>query len=380
MNGEKQFKRIISGESKGVLPDTARLVLSGLSGLYGAVVNDRNGMYNRRATDPRIVVDVDVPVISIGNITVGGTGKTPMVSYVCSYFLKKGMKPVVLSRGYKAKDNKISTIVSDGTNILVTPEESGDEAYLLAKKLPGCAVVIGRSRIQSAQIAVEQLKADVLVMDDGFQHRKLNRDLDIVLLDATNPFGYENVLPRGLLREPLSGLNRADLVILTKTDQVESVDLTAIEERLRRLAPQLRWVSSVHNPQTPLLLRDWKNGSVSQDNFLPEGQPLLAVSAIGNPASFTKTIHSAGYTVIDELSFRDHHNYSDKDVLFILAKANATGVKGIVITEKDAVKLMKFDQAVDSAIPFYVLPIGITITENDDFLENALAAYGKEKI
>lgn len=379
MNGEQQFKRIINGDAKGILPSAARTILGGLSSVYGAVIDDRNSMYSRRAKDSNIVVKIGIPVISVGNITVGGTGKTPMVSYLCSFFLQKGMKPAVVSRGYKAKDNKVSTIVSDGNTVFLTPPDSGDEAYLLAKKLPGCAVVIGRSRVDSAQIAVNQLGADVIIMDDGFQHRKLGRDLDIVLLDATNPFGYEHLLPRGLLREPLSSLNRADLAIITKADQVSPEALLAMEERIRRLAPQLRWVASTHKPKEAILLTHWQEGSGEESEPITAEQPLLAVSAIGNPKSFIRTIQTAGYSVIDELSFGDHYSYTDKDVIVMIEKATLIGAAGIIVTEKDAVKLAHLVEASNTTIPFYVLPIDIEITENEDLLDSALTIFRKDQ-
>ena len=233
MKGEQLFKHIISGQMQGSLGDALRGGLEKASKVYERVVEYRNERYNH----PHRVLHMPVPVISIGNITVGGTGKTPMVRYVCEVLDTDQHTVSVLSRGYKADNNKKPIVVSRQGTVDVSSFISGDEAWLLAKTLPNANVIIGSKRVESAKIAVEDMHSDVLVLDDGFQHRALGRDADIVLIDASHPFGYGAVLPRGLLREPLTNLKRATYIVLTKTNQVEPEQLEALREEIHTLAP-----------------------------------------------------------------------------------------------------------------------------------------------
>ena len=327
MNGEDIFKSIVSGEDQSILGDVARAGLSLLSKGYKKAVTMRNAKFDAN----KGVVKVSVPVISVGNITAGGTGKTPMVRLICDILGQKGFHPTVLSRGYRAKDNSQNTIISKHGSILVEPEESGDEAWLLAKVLPKSSVIIGRNRIESARIAIEELGADYLVMDDGFQHRALHRDKDIVLIDASNPFGYEHVLPRGLLREPMEGLARAAVYTLEA----------------------------------------WANGDEGHPIGTDSDLPIMAVSGIGNPKSFTKTLEGCGYDVVHTMGFGDHHDFSDDDVVEIWKQAFAHQAKAIMITEKDAVKLSQLHTIEDLKIPILVLSIGIEfISGKQEFIEN----------
>ena len=189
MNGEEIFKDIVSGNNDTILGDVARKGLGWLSKAYEKGVTLRNDKFDAG----KGVTRVNVPVISVGNITAGGTGKTPMVRFICDALIKQGKHPAVLSRGYRAEDNKKNIVISNNGEMLVEPSISGDEAWLLGKVLPHTGVVIGRERVALAHIAINELGADILVMDDGFQHRALGRDKDIVLLDASNPFGYDYV-------------------------------------------------------------------------------------------------------------------------------------------------------------------------------------------
>lgn len=380
MNKEHIFKDIVSGKSKGLVPHISRSLLGGASQLYKRAVEARNAMYDRRIDDERYVYHASVPVISVGNITVGGTGKTPFVMYLSKYFRSKGLFPVILLRGYKAKDNKHSHIVSDGHSILMKPEESGDEAYLLAKALPHCGVIIGRSRSESAQLAVEKLGAQVLILDDAFQHRKLYRDLDVVLIDCTNPFGYGHVLPRGLLREPLEGLSRAHIIVLTKTDQVEEQVKYHIYQTLKEYAPEAHICETIHASKKIISLGQWMEQRAAHrvsvdDDEAHTPQALFAVCAIGNPQSFLATIRQGGYDVIGSLPYMDHHDFTPIDIQNMIDAAKGTKkAEAIVITEKDAVKLgpkillAKYQKE----FPFYVLPVTIDFTAHREALSKAL--------
>lgn len=367
MNGEDIFKHIISGEDQSILGDAVRSGLSLLSKGYKKVVTMRNSKFDAN----KGVVRVSVPVISVGNITAGGTGKTPMVRFICDILGQKGLHPTVLSRGYRAKDNSQNTIISQNGSILVEPEESGDEAWLLAKVLPKSSVIIGRNRIESAHIAIDELRADYLVMDDGFQHRALYRDKDIVLIDASNPFGYESVLPRGLLREPIEGLERAHIIVLTKVDQVDPGVVAALRKRLARMLPQKPVYETIHKPRAVYTLEEWADGAEGNAVGLDSDLPMMAVSGIGNPQSFTKTLEGCGYNIVNTMGFGDHHDFSDDDVVEIWKQAFAHQAKAIIITEKDAVKLSQLHTIEDLRIPILVLSIGIEfISGKQEFIEN----------
>ena len=208
-------------------------------------------------------------------------------------------------------------------------------------------------------------------MDDGFQHRALHRDKDIVLIDASNPFGYEHVLPRGLLREPMEGLARADIIVLTKVDQVDPGLVAALRKRLARMAPQKPVYETIHKPRAVYTLEAWANGDEGHPIGTDVDLPIMAVSGIGNPQSFTKTLKGCGYDVVHTMGFGDHHDFSDDDVVEIWKQAFAHQAKAIMITEKDAVKLSQLHTIEDLKIPILVLSIGIEfISGKQEFIEN----------
>lgn len=360
MKGEQAFKRLISGQIKGPLAAVGRSGLALLSKGYEKAVAIRNDKYDRQGG-----VQALVPVISVGNITAGGTGKTPMVQYIGSHLLSQGHKPAVLSRGYGAKDTKTNRIISDGQELFVTPQESGDEPWLLASSLPGMGVVIGRERAVSAKIAVEQLGADVLILDDGFQHRALARDLDIVLVDAVTPFGYGHVLPRGLLREPMTSLKRADIVVLTKTSLASPKAVEAVKEQVRAIVPDMPIACTNHVPKGVQRLDDWINGCKRQPVGTDKNYKYLVATGIGQPQSFVETLERQGYTVVGTLAFGDHHAYTDEDVVRMWTDAFASGADAIFLTEKDAVKLATVEAMKDLKLPVNVLSIGIEFAEGE---------------
>ena len=367
MSGEALFKSIVSGENQSILGDIARSSLGFLSKGYEKAVSMRNAKFD----EGKGVTKVTVPVISVGNITAGGTGKTPMVRFICDVLTQKGLHPTVLSRGYRAEDNKKNIIISKDGTMLVEPSISGDEAWLLAKVLQKSNVIIGRERSKSAEIAINELGADCLVMDDGFQHRTLARDIDIVLIDASNPFGYDHVLPRGLLREPLSGLQRAHIIVLTKVDQVAPGIVSGIRKRLSQLVPNIPIYETTHKPQFMYTLDEWTNGTAGAPVDSYKDQRIMAVSGIGNPHSFTQTLTDVGYNVVHTLPFGDHHDFTNDDVVDIWKEAFAHQADAICITEKDAVKLSQLHAIEDLKIPILVLSIGIEfISGKQEFIEN----------
>lgn len=355
---ESQMKTIMSGEDSYWWGSLARKMLYPLSCVYGAIARQRNRKYD----SGNGVTTVAVPVISVGNITAGGTGKTPMVRYICDYLSKQGQKPAVLTRGYGAADNSHPLIVSQWGHIEVNNKASGDEAYLLAQSLPTSSVIIGRKRRDSAQVAMDTLGATVLVMDDGFQHRALGRNVDIVLIDAANPFGYGHVLPRGLLREPLEGLARATAFVLTKADQVRREALDDIREVLQQYAPHTPVFTTVHRPVALYASKTWPQQSLPIDYAVEK--PVMLVSGIGNPQSFMLTVEAIGYDVNYHIAYGDHHDFTADDVTHMVVAAKDKGAQAIVTTEKDAVKLRDLWNGVD--MPLYVLAIGIAFRDKEE--------------
>ena len=376
MKKDRDIKRLMKGEYPFIGSDVARTVLYGLSKIYGYAIHRRNMQFTKKANNPHVVHYAEVPVISIGNITAGGTGKTPFAVYVCRLLQSWGYRPAVLMRGYKATKSKVGCIVSDGREILATAEESGDEAYLLAKLLPEVPILIGSNRVKLAKEAKDKVGADVIVLDDGFQHRRLGRDLDIVLIDATNPFGFGYMLPRGLLREPIASLERADIIVITKTDQANKERLPLIESVI---APYLHGTSPVHaahkvgRPYPLQIGADADTKGRDDISIDVSRQAVYAVAGIGSPQSFLESLREIGATVVDTAIYRDHHIYTAHDVEKIVQAAEKVGATVIMTTEKDAVKLAPMVEKTGTSMPIYILPIELQIIKNTSELEKTIA-------
>ena len=319
------------------------LLLPPLSALYGAVTRSRLSLYQRGTFH---TTKLDRPVISVGNITAGGTGKTPLVEWIAKTIAARGKKVCILTRGYGRENPQRQVVVSDGTSILATPGEAGDEPYLLATKLLGSAVVISNiDRISAARYAVENFNVDCFVLDDGFQHLRVARDLNIVTVDATNPWGGGELLPYGRLREPLSGLSRADCVVLTRCDQATHLD--SLRAELSDL---------IHD--RPVFLSKMQ----PVKNLLPTG-PVAAFCAVGNPQSFFTQLHTAGYEVVLEKTYADHHSYTQQDITHLLNETSRAGATNLITTAKDAVKL----RSLSFTLPWHVFEIEVAIENEDAF-------------
>lgn len=360
--GEAYFHRLTQqGPTKG-LDKLIWPILQGLSQVYTAAVV---GKINRYIGEKGAQVRLPVKVISIGNITVGGTGKTPMACYTAAFLEQMGYRIALLNRGYKAKLEGDVAILSDGTQCLLTPEEGGDEPYLLAKKLPHVPVVIGCKRALTGAVAVQQFAPDVLIMDDAYQHWSVYRDLDMVLIDSTNPFGNGRVIPSGILREPLAHLNRAHLIILTKTDQ--SKDLEGVYRTIRCYNKKAPIIESVHKIKGLCSYESWNEGKGEWKTL--DTKKVMAFSAIGNPASFHHLLETLGYDIEDAICFEDHHSYTKKEVHTILQEARKKGCY-VVTTEKDAVKLDTLVEKKEDLL--YILAIEIEITKGKDIFEQCV--------
>jgi len=326
---------------------------------YGGAVRIRTLLYSKGLFNSN---RLPCPVISVGNITVGGTGKTPLVMALAQGLMERGIPVVILSRGYKG--NKPSgPLVSDGQTILLSPEESGDEPFLMAQTLKGVPILIGKDRFINGQIALQRFGVRGLLMDDGYQHLQLHRDLNILLVDSHIGFGDHHLLPRGILREPLAHLRRANLFVLTK---VENIDMC---KPLEKLLLQ-------YHPSSPVFHSDYEpRGLVGPKEEWDElhslkGKKVLALSGVANPEYFSFLLKKCGMQIVSEAIFPDHHRFTNKDLASI--EATSKGVDWIVTTEKDMVKLKKLN--IDS-LPLRALRIEMKIWEEEDFYKKIMEIF-----
>ncbi len=342
--------------------------------LYKTGVHIRNAGYRKGLLRTR---RLSCKVLSIGNITAGGTGKTPMSIYVASAIRRMGLRVAILSRGYQGACEKSGGVVSDGSTVRMDPAQAGDEPYLMASKLTGIPVLVGRNRYRMGQIAIDRFDTDVIVLDDGFQHVALARDLDILLLDDRRPFGNRHLLPRGTLREPVSALARSDAVVLTRTAKPESVSFDSI----RSIVKHRPVFKSHHHPRILKIVGSRKPPLSDQPGaaFPPRktflaGRSVFAFSGIGGNADFHQTVQGLGCTLLGSMDFPDHHVYSDGDLERIDRAAFDAGAELLVTTEKDYVRIA------DGEHPFSrdlaIVGIETAFTEDTDgflrFLETRL--------
>lgn len=326
-----------------------RFVLLILSGIYYVIVELRRWLYKTKIFRS---YSLPCPVICVGNITVGGTGKTPAVITLAKILAADGKKIAILSRGYKRKKITDSVIVSDGHKVLLSPEESGDEPYLLAQNLTGVGVVVGKNRVKTGQIALEKLGAQIIILDDSYQHFRLKRDLDIVVIDCLEPFGRKHLLPRGFLREPLRNLVRAELFLLTRTDQVTTNELAKIKDELIKINSSALIVESLQEFYRLERLNSQSHITPERISLL-QAREIITLSSIGNPLSFEKALESLGAKIIKRLRFPDHYQYSYAVLEKIFKEAGGTA---IVSTEKDAVRMIgKFSGLGD------ILVVGVSL-------------------
>jgi tetraacyldisaccharide 4'-kinase len=307
------YRRIVSGQDRRPGVGILRFVLGAVALIYGLVMRGRNLLYaigilrSRRAS---------VPVISIGNLTTGGTGKTPLVIWLCNYLRNNGLHCSILTRGYKTQ-----------------PDQITDEPALLAKACLDTDVIVNPNRVAGAQKAVSVYQAQALVLDDGFQHRRLKRDLDIVAVDATCPFGYGRVLPAGLLREPKGGLSRADAVIITRFDQADAEQMQQLEMKIQKISPNITIAKAAHKHTGAVTFQNEKLNLVEL-----RSKKIFAFCGIGNPDAFFRCLEQNGLSLIETQIFDDHHSYTQDEMKQIFERAQSCGAEMILCTQKDWVK------------------------------------------
>ena len=318
-------------------------LLKALSFLFAAAVGVRYFLYR---TGILRRYPLGIQVISIGNVTAGGTGKTPVTEIFARTLAAEGRKVAILSRGYRRKEapwwRRMFTqviepplVVSDGRHVLLDSETGGDEPYMLASNLPGVAVVVDRNRVKAGRYAIKRLGCDTLILDDGFQYQKLKHSVEVVLVDSTNPFGNGNMLPRGILREPARHLKRADIVFLTKCRG----DVSAVREEIRRYNSKAEIVECNHSPKS---LKDVWSREEYPLSWL-QGKTTCTLSGIASPKGFENSLRHLGAKVVWCERYADHHRYDSSEVLYALNRTADMGADALVTTEKDAVRFPRLE-------------------------------------
>jgi tetraacyldisaccharide 4'-kinase len=339
------FRDIVSGRRRGWAAFTARGILSLAERAYRAAITWRNRRFDQGRAD---VQRVDVPVISVGNLTLGGTGKTPLVAWLARWYRRRHVRVTLISRGYGAKTSL-----------------SNDEFRELAARLPDVPHLQNPDRVAAAWIAIDELETQLILLDDGFQHRRLARDLDIVLVDATEPFGYERVFPRGMLREPIASLRRADVIALTRCNLVSAEQRESLHRRIQSVAAQAVLVDVAQRPATLLTA----SGVERRLEEMPNG-PILAFCGIGNPSAFRQTLVAMGWPLDDMRVFPDHHDYDHATIVNL--KRWASGhpqSKAVICTHKDLVKI-RVDRL--GPLPLFALTLQLEIGQGREDFEAKL--------
>ena len=327
---------------------------------YRGLLDTRAWLYARGVLRCR---PLGVPVVSVGNLTVGGTGKTPAVELVVRTLLELGQRPAVLSRGYGRRGHGVR-VVADSSSIRLDADEGGDEPVLLARRLPGVPVVVGANRYEAGRDAVARFGVSAIVLDDGFQHRTLAKDLEIVMARARAPWGNGRLLPGGPLREPLTALARAHLIVVTGARAADDVAEVSTAARVHAAAvpvlaarhvPSECWDAASRRPLGPEALR---------------GLKLFGFAGIGAPESFQETLADAGAVEVGFARFADHHRYTADEFAMLERRAHAASAVGLVTTEKDWMRVRTLPSP---AMPLYVLSVRLALLAGDAEWRAALA-------
>jgi tetraacyldisaccharide 4'-kinase len=324
-------------------------VLTPISGIYAGVLGLRSRWWHRMAQH------VDIPTISVGNLTAGGNGKTPFTLFLASHLMARGFNVGIVSRGYGRNERREpAALVSDGTRILMSPRAAGDESVMMAKSFAG-QIVVARRRIDGVRLLIERAPVDVVLLDDGFQHLRLRRDLDLLLVNESLGFGNRWILPAGPLREPLTAVGRADAVVLVRSTGMDGTSLGAADRAALESRPIVRATL------VPRSLVRSEAGNWRESPLEVAGKRVLAVSGIADPERFHSMIRVTGAKIAGTFDYPDHHDYGPADWENILAGARAAEL--VLTTEKDLVKLERFSSA---PVSLYALRVEIVIDQHDE--------------
>lgn len=375
---EQYFIEIIKDQRHGPLDIFANGLLFLLSRLYQQLVLLRLWLYDNRVIRNRAIGCL---VISIGNLTCGGTGKTPVVEIFAKTLSRKGRRVAVLSRGYRSRDRSVidkirkkfsskkmeipPRVVSDGKNLLLNSMTAGDEPYMLASNLDQVVVLVDKDRVKSGLYAIEEFQTDTLILDDGFQYLNLKAHINILLVDSTLPFDNHNVLPRGLLREPIRSIRRADYIFLTKSDG--SPRLRHLKSFIHKHNHRAEIIECCHRPQ---YLEDVFKKGVRFPLATLQGKKIASLSAIANPASFNAFLLQNGAELVLKRHFADHHRYRQQEMIDFINDAKAAGAELILTTEKDAVRMPRLDRC---DIPILFLRIEIDILSGRENFDQCIS-------
>jgi tetraacyldisaccharide 4'-kinase len=352
-----------------------RVFLHALSGIYHRIVRWRLALFEKRIAD---VHTLGCQVISVGNLTVGGTGKTPIVEKLARELTRGGRKVAILSRGYKSVPKPFSQrladriffrtektpprIVSDGRSLFLDSERSGDEPFMLANNLKDVVVLVDKNRVKSGLYAIERYGCDTLLLDDGFQYLYLKERLDVVLIDRESPFGNRFLLPRGTLREPPRHLKRANILFITKCT---GSDISDLKEEIRRFNRHAPMIECAHHP---VHLEDVYTGEKKPLEFL-KGLRVGALSGIARPESFEHGLKALGAEILYSRRFADHHRFTQQEIINTITRSKARSARAVITTEKDAVRFTRLERR---DLPVYFLRVEIKILQGQEIFDDLI--------
>jgi len=371
LSREQKWKKLVSGQDRTWRRYLIWPLLLAAGKIYGAVIKLRNRLYEK-GYKKRYWPGCHV--ISVGNITVGGTGKTPVVAMLSRALSKGGRKVAIVSRGYKSHSPSLrfrlkhkefsnkTKVVCDGKELLLSPKIAGDEPYMLAQELKNVIVVTDPDRVRGARYAIREFGVDTIILDDGMQHMRLRRQNDIVLIDANCPFGYGRILPAGLLREPLEGLKRADHIFITKAENLTEEKYQELVDEIRLYNQEADILTCQYEPEKLISVHTEKESPVS----LLKDLPIMVVTGIAQPDGFVKILEKQGANVVCKRFFPDHHRFRRYEIEEIYETAKNFGAQAVLVTEKDAVRFSKHAGLEMSPPPVYYLKVALAIKKGEE--------------
>ncbi|MGM0601830.1 MAG: tetraacyldisaccharide 4'-kinase [Bacillota bacterium] len=360
---------IICGRKKGLTASIIRIFLLFLSTIYYIIVKSRRFLYKKGILKNK---KLNNKVISVGNITVGGTGKTPFTAFLIKK-LKQNNNITVISRGYGAeKKSKTPVQISSGGELLCGPELSGDELYMLAEKIKNVNFIRAKDRYSGGLLAEKDGFSGFIILDDGFQHYQLDRDLDILLIDGKDPFSNKKLLPAGLLREPLSEINRADVIIITRTENLDTEEIEKLKKELKNFTDE----------KTPVFEAEIKNDIILTLDSLQKhsldfikDKKVFAFCGIGRPEAFKNSLEKLNTDIVEFITFADHYSYEEEDLLSLVEKFHKSDAEIMITTEKDSVKIIKHSK-IASELPIYKLAVRMSLNKEDEFMQSVMKRLG----